>query len=289
MDTMLTFNNDSLHRPMTKDEIRQKAPYIFAEGATNPGVSDRYVFANTETIIDDMAKLGWDVVDCKQQRANKRSNVRSFHMVAFQNKSVFITKTASDGTEEIDCFPRIILTNSHDGFNSFKFMVGLFRLVCSNGLVVATETFANVAIRHINYTFDELREIVAKAIFNVSDNIKVMNEMQGTILTDEQKRALANEAMAIRNGSSDDEDEKPVKLSDDDIEDILSPLREEDKGDDLWTVFNLLQEKIIKGSFKMLSPTNGKVRKARPITGVARDIEINQALFRYASEMRQAA
>ena len=289
MDTMLSFNNDSLHRPMTKDEIRQKAPYIFAEGATNPGVSDRYVFANTETIIDDMAKLGWDVVDCKQQRPNKRTKVRSFHMVAFQNKDVYITKTAGDGTETIDCFPRIILTNSHDGFNSFKFMVGLFRLVCSNGLVVATETFANVAIRHINYTFDELREIVAKAIFNVSDNIKVMNEMQSTILTQEQKRALATEAMRIRNSNGEEEDEKPFELSDEDAEDILSPIREEDKGDDLWTVFNLLQEKVIKGNFYMQSPTNGKTRKARPITGVARDIEINQALFRYASELRLAA
>lgn len=285
MDTMLTFNNDSLHTPMTKDEIRQKAPYIFAESPTNPGVSSRYVFANTETIIDDMAKLGWDVVDCKQQRANKRSKVRSFHMVAFQNKDVFITRTLADGTEAVDCFPRIILTNSHDGFNAFKFMVGVFRLVCSNGLVVATETFANVAIRHINYTFDELRSIVAKAILNVSDNIAVMNEMEKTTLTEEQKHALANEAMRIRNG----EDEKPVNLSEDDLEDILAPVREEDKGDDLWTVFNLLQEKIIKGNFKTVSEKSKKPRKARPITGVARDIEINQALFKYASEMRQAA
>ena len=282
---MLTFNNDSLHTPMTKDEIRQKAPYIFAESPTNPGVSSRYVFASTETIIDDMAKLGWDVVDCKQQRANKRSKVRSFHMVAFQNKNVFITRTLADGTEAVDCFPRIILTNSHDGFNSFKFMVGIFRLVCSNGLVVATETFANVAIRHINYTFDELRSIVAKAILNVSDNIAVMNEMEKTTLTQEQKHALANEAMRIRNG----EDEKPVNLSEDDLEDILAPVREEDKGDDLWTVFNLLQEKIIKGNFKTVSEKSKKLRKARPITGVARDIEINQALFKYASEMRQAA
>lgn len=288
MDTMLTFRNDELHRPMTKEEIKAKAPYVFAEAPTNPAVSDRYLLASTETIIDDMAKLGWDVVDCKQQRANKRSKIRSFHMVAFQNSKVFITKTSADGTETIDCFPRIILTNSHDGFNSFKFMVGLFRLVCSNGLIVATETFANVSIRHINYTFDELRSIVGKAILNVSDNISVMNEMEKTVLTAEQKKALANEAMRIRT-NTDEEDEKPVELSEEDLEDILTPMRKEDEGDDLWTVFNLLQEKIIKGNYHMISEKSGKSRKARPITGVARDIEINQALFKYAAEMRQAA
>ena len=285
-DTMLTFRNDKLHRPMTKEEIKAKAPYVFAEAPTNPDVSNRYVMATTKTIIDDMAKLGWDVVDCKQQRANKRSKVKSFHMLAFQNPKVFITKIANNGEETVDCFPRIILTNSHDGFHSFKFMVGLFRCVCSNGLVIATDTFADVSIRHINYTFDELREMVAKAISTVSDNISVMNEMQKTILNEEQKKALATEALKIRGG--DDED-KPLKVADDDLEDILTPIREDDKSDDLWTVFNILQEKIIKGNFKMISPTNKKVRKARPITGLAKDLEINQALFRYASSMRAAA
>ena len=50
--------------------------------------------------------------------------------------------------------PQIILTNSHDGFNSFKFMLGIFRLVCSNGLVVCDNQMVNMTIRHINYTFD---------------------------------------------------------------------------------------------------------------------------------------
>ena len=283
MDTMLTFANDNLHKPMTKEEIRVKAPYVFATGATNPAVSDRYVFASTETIIDDMAKLGWDVVDCKQQRANKRSTVKSFHMVAFQNPKVFITKESEAG-EAVECFPRVILVNSHDGFNSFKFMVGFFRLCCSNGMVVATETFENVSIRHINYTFDELREMVAKALTTISDNVTVMNEMKNTVLTEEQKKEIALEALKIRGG----EDEK-IKVTDEDLEDILTPIRKEDEGNDLWTVFNVLQEKIIKGNFHMISPTNKRVRKARPITGAAKDIEVNQALFKYASAYRTAA
>lgn len=283
MDTMLTFANDNLHRPMTKEEIRTKAPYVFATGATNPAVSDRYVFASTETIIDDMAKLGWDVVDCKQQRANKRSTVRSFHLVAFQNPKVFITKETEAG-EVVECFPRVILVNSHDGFNSFKFMVGLFRLVCGNGAIIATETFENVSIRHINYTFDELREMVAKALTTISDNVTVMNDMRNTVLTEEQKKEIALEALKIRGG----EDEK-LKVTDEDLEDILTPIRKEDEGNDLWTVFNVLQEKIIKGNFHMISPTNKRVRKARPITGAAKDIEVNQALFKYASAYRTAA
>lgn len=283
--TMMTFKDNNLCPIMTKDEIRAKAPYVFATAPTNPNVSKKYTFANTETIIDDLAKLGWGVVDCKQQRANKRSNIRSFHMLCFQNPNIYISNTDENGNEVIDSFPRIILTNSHDGFNSFKFMVGLFRLVCSNGLIVATSTFANIAIRHANYTFDELRGVVGKAIMSVSDNISVMNDMQNTVLTTEQKSELAVTALRIRNGVKDDE---TFKTDGYDIEDILTPVRDEDNGDSLWTVFNVLQEKIIKGDFNMNSPTNGRQRKARAIKGVAKDIEINQRLFLAASSYRAA-
>lgn len=272
--TMMTFKDNELCPFMSKEEIRAKAPYIFADAPTNPNVSKRYTFANTETIIDDLAKLGWGVVDCKQQRANKRSNIRSFHMVALQNKDIYVTEN-----DEIVGFPRIIVQNSHDGFNSFKFMVGFFRLCCQNGLVIATEQFANIAIRHSNYTFDELRTVVGKAIMCVSDNIGTMNDMQNTILTAEQKNEFAVAALRIRNGVKDDE---TFKVDGYDIEDILTPMRDEDKGDSLWTVFNVLQEKIIKGEFNMNSPTNGRQRKARAIKGIAKDVEINQKLFRTA-------
>jgi len=284
--TMMHFDNDNLCRFMTKEEIKAKAPYIFATAPTNPNVSEKYTFANTETIIDDLAKLGWGVVDCRQQRANNRSNIRSFHMVCFQNKDVFISKENADGTESIDCFPRIILTTSHDGFKSFKFMIGLFRLVCSNGLIVATNTFANIAIRHMNYTFDELREVVAKAVDAVSDNVAVMNDMRGTILTDEQKNALALSALKIRKGREDDD---KFKVPDTEIADVLTPLRKEDEGNDLWSVFNVLQEKVIKGEFHTTSDKNGRQRKARAIKGVAKDIEINQKLFLEATKYRMAA
>lgn len=284
-DTMLSFGNDNLCRFMTKEEMREKAPYIFATGATNPKVSDKYVFASTETIIDDMAQLGWGVTACKQQRASKRSKVRSFHMLAFQNPNVFVTREDENGTEVIDSYPRIILTNSHDGLNSFKFMVGFFRCVCSNGLIIATQTFEEVSIRHINYTFTELRETVAKAIEAVSETVKSMNVMQGIELTAEQKKELAVSALRIRDGL--DENEK-LKVSDEDVNELLTPKRTEDEGDSLWNVFNVLQEKIMTGDFKR-TKDNGKVRKARPITGAAKDIEVNQKLFKAAYAYRYAA
>ena len=279
---MMHFDEKELCTFMTKDEMRVKAPYIFADKPTNDGVSERYTLASTETVIDDMAKLGWRVTDCKQQRANKRSNVRSFHMVSLQNPNVYIEENG-----EIVAYPRIILTNSHDGFHSFKFMIGVFRLCCSNGLVIATQEFANVAIRHINYDFEELRKVVAQAVEATKKNIEVMNIMQETELSEEQKVDFATKAVAIRKGVK--ENEKMPILSDDEVKEILEPVRKEDEGNDLWSVYNVLQEKIMKGDFHFGKTKLGKNRKARPITGAAKDIEVNQKLFETASSYLLAA
>lgn len=283
--TMVTFRNDNLCHFMSKDEIRAKAPFIFAEKPSNPNVSQKYVFASTETIIDDMAKLGWGVVDCKQQRANKRSNIRSFHMTVFQNPKIYVTNENEDGTETIECYPRIIVQNSGDGFHSFRFMCGFFRVCCSNGLIISTQTFEDISIRHVNYTLEELRKTVAKAIQAISDNVETMNEMQKIVLNDEQKMELATKALAIRNGKEDDDS---FKVSDEEIADVLTPVRKEDEGNSLWNVFNVLQEKMIKGTYQMKSPKNGKMRKAREIKGIAKDTEINQKLYFAAYQYKNA-
>lgn len=282
-DVMMHFDAKSLCPFMTKEEMREKAPYIFATNPTNNGVSERYTLASTETVIDDMAKLGWGVTECKQQRGNKRSNIRSFHMVALQNPNVYIENDEGG----VEGYVRIILTNSHDGFHSFKFMVGIFRTVCQNGLIIATEQFANIAIRHINYDFEELRKVVVQAIEASRKNVEVINEMREVTLTDEQKADFAIKAVAIRKGIK--EEDKLPKLTNEEITEILEPVRTEDNGNDLWSVYNVLQEKVIKGDFLFGKTKLGKRRKARPITGAAKDIEVNTKLFETASSYLLAA
>ena len=280
MSTMISFGDNNLATNfMTMDELRQACPLAFKESVTNPNVSDRYVHATTATVIEDLGKLGWKPVQAKQCRPKRNSKgIRSFHMIALQNPDVKIVKTNDDGTETVDTYPRIILTNSHDGFNSFKFMVGLFRLVCSNGLVVSDGEMANMSIRHINYSFEELRRVVAEAIKQVPDIVCKMNTMKNTEVTEEQKREIATEVMKIRKDVGEDE---KFDIDEATIMEILNPVREEDKANDLWTVFNVCQEKLIKGGFSA-EGKNKKVRKQRSITSIKKDIDYNQRLWAVA-------
>lgn len=282
MDTMINFANNSLaDHFLTKDELRAACPAAFKTEPTNPKVSNRYVKANTETVVDDLAKLGWYPVQAKQCRTNKKSSgIRSLHMIAFQNPDVKIAKIDKDGGEIVDSWPRIILTNSHDGFNSFKFLVGMFRLVCSNGLIVGDNEMVNMSIKHINYDFEALRDIVKTAIEQVPNIVCQMNSMKNTILSEDEKVELAKSVVKIRKGVEDDE---KFEIDEETIMDILDPQRKEDKGDDLWTVFNICQEKMIKGEYSDIG-SNNKPRKQRKITSIKKDIDFNQKLWVIATK-----
>lgn len=278
-DVMLSFEK-GLGSYLTKDQIKEMAPLVFADAPTNPAVSEKYLFANTETIIDDLEKLGWLPVQAAQRKSRGGNTIFSKHMVSFQNPDIKITSQDGD-----DAFPRIILTNSHDGRQAFQFNVGIFRLVCSNGLVVADEEFANFKIRHKGYTFGELRNVVRQAVEDLPNKVQVMNDMKNRILSQEEKNKLALDAMLVRAGIEPGS-EKAAKFNYDEetIEDILEPKRKEDKGDDLWKIFNVIQEKITQGDFQA-ALQGAKVRKVRKITSFEKDLKVNQQLFNLATSL----
>ena len=277
-DVMLSFQNSQSY--LTKDQLKEKCPIAFAEAPTNPDVSGKYLFVNTETIVDDLDKLGWKPVQAAQRKSRGKKTIFSKHMVAFQNPDIKIK--GSDGD---DSFPRIIMTNSHDGMQAFKFSVGIYRLVCSNGLVVADEEFSDFKIKHKGYSFEELRGIVNEAVADLPNKVEVLNTMKQRILTVEEKNKLALDAMLVRAGiNPDSEKAKKFNYDEETISDILDPKRDEDKGDDLWRVFNVIQEKITQGDFHA-ALTGAKVRKVRKIKSFEKDLKVNKELFKLATAL----
>ena len=121
---------------LTKEELRAQVPVAFATQPTNKAVTESYVHISTEKVIDDLEKLGWLPVEGSQRKNRGKNTIFSKHMIQFQNPDIMVK-----GADGDNAFPRILVTNSHDGMNSFQFRVGIFRLVCSNGLVIATEEF----------------------------------------------------------------------------------------------------------------------------------------------------
>ena len=282
MADIITNFNKGLDKYLSKDQLREICPIAFESEPTNPNVTKKYLFVNTEQIIDDLDKLGWKPVTAAMRKSRGKETIFSKHMVTFQNPDIKIT-----GTDGDDSFPRIIMTNSHDGLQAFKFSVGIFRLVCSNGLVVADEKFSEFKIRHKGYSFSELRDVVSQAVKDLPSKVEVLNKMKNKILTKDEKEKLALDAMLIRAGITPDSDKaKKFVYDQETIEDILDPKRKEDKGDDLWKVFNVVQEKITQGEFHAaLKGAETKVRKVRKIKSFEKDLQVNKKLFKLATAL----
>ena len=280
MADIITNYNKGLDSYLTKDQIKKECPLAFANEPTNPNVSKRYLFVNTETIIDDLDKLGWKPVSATQRQSRGKATIFSKHMISFQNPDIMIK-----GKDGDDAFPRIIMTNSHDGLQAFKFSVGIFRMVCSNGLVVADEQFSDFKIKHKGYTFAELREVVNKAVEDLPARVEVLNKMKARTLTEDEKNKLALDAMLIRaNIKPGSKEAKKFNYDDETIIDILDPKRDEDKGDDLWKVFNVIQEKITQGEFSA-ALVGAKVRKVRKIKSFEKELKVNKELFKLATAL----
>jgi hypothetical protein len=251
----------------TKSEIRQLANSIFTtQGA--PGTSDKYAHISTEKIIDDMELLGWGVVDAKQVKARKGEGYQK-HLVVFRNNDIQIT--AEDGD---NVFPQILLTNSHDGKNAFTFTAGLFRMVCENGLVVSSREFENMKIRHYGYSFEELQDTIKAMVEKLPLTVESLNKFRQVELSQEQALDFAKKALEVRLGELDN-----IQI---DLQDLLTPTRSEDRGNDLWSVYNVVQEKLIHGMFNYKYGV--KSRKARKIKNFKQDLVINERLYDLALE-----
>ncbi len=250
------------------NELREIAPSIFTKNGSS-NTSSKYSHIPTDTVIKDLELLGWNVVDAKEVKARKNVGYQK-HLVVFRNNDVVI-----NGKDGDTVYPQILLTNSHDGKNSFSFQAGLFRMICENGLVIATKQFENYKIRHMGYDFETLQDVIKDIISNLDLTVESMNKMKETELTKEQTLDFAKQLLETRVAGSKN------KFGDEAIADILTPQRKQDKGNGLWEVFNRVQENIVEGNFQYLTP-GGKLRQARPIKNFRQDMNINAKMYEQA-------
>jgi len=249
-------NNTSL----TREQLIELVPSAFAN-AQSPRVSNKYTFISTSTVLDDMEKLGWEPFNASQRKSRKNEDAMfTKHLIRLRNNDV-----GKIG----DSIPEVVLTNSHDGRNAFTLHAGLFRMVCSNGLVIADTTFEQVKIKHQWYSFDEIRKIMDGMLEVVPKVITQVQELNSITLNDDQQVDFAARALLTR---------YPQGNENLNVEDLLSPVRQGDRGNQLWKIFNVVQEKLIKGGL-VFNNKKEKMQKLRPIINIDRRIDVNKKLW----------
>ena len=239
------------------EQIKAIAPSVFTEAKASH-LTDKYIQTPTIRVVEDLINLGWEVTKVQEVKSRKYAGFQK-HLLMFRHPDIMIKGQNGD-----DAQPQILLTNSHDGKAAFNFRVGIFRFICSNGLVISDADFGVISIRHMNYTFESLQAKVAEMISKLPKLVQKINLFKSKELTETQMNDFATKASALRT-------KKTVNIMD-----VLTPTRKEDEGNDLWLVFNRIQEKILGGSY-----TSGG-RKARSVKNFQKDIQLNEQLFELA-------
>lgn len=258
-----SFRSDS---PLSNDQILRHAPSVMAS-EPHESRGDRYAFVPTIAVIDGLRDAGFQPFEVRQTRCRdvgKREYTR--HLVRMRHPDALASR---------DETPEIILLNSHDGTSSYQLLAGIFRMVCSNGLI-AGNVCNDIRIRHSGNVVDD----VIEGSFEVLDNLKAVtdrvDQYKAITLQPEEQLLLANAAVQARWG-----DEAPVEAAS-----VLLPRRWEDRKDDLWTVSNRIQESLIKGGVRGRGKT-GRRMHTREVGGVSENVKLNRALWSITDHFAQ--
>lgn len=253
-------------RPLTHEELMQHTPSVFGEDK-HASRSERYAYIPTITLLENLQREGFQPFFACQTRVrdpDRRGHTK--HLLRLRQAGQIAGQQV----------PEIILLNSHDGSSSYQMLPGLFRSVCCNGLVCGT-SFGEVRVPHKGDVVGKVIE-GAYEVLGVFDRVEEKREaMQSLMLPPPAQQALAKAALTYRFG----EEHQPVTDAQ-----ILSPRRWQDEKNDLWTVFNRLQENLSKGGLPGRS-AQGKSSRTRAVNGIDGDIKLNRALWVMAEELLQ--
>jgi len=241
-------------------------PLAVTSSTHSDRMSDKYVHINTGDVLSKFMDLGWSVSSASAARHSKTPE-HARHLVRLRHPS--FNDINLDGVT-----PELIILNSHNGSWALRIMLGMYRMACCNG-IVAGSVWDGITLKHYN-----LKNLEDRVLESTQHMESLTNKLAGTVkdwvqveVPYEDQSKLAEEAIRIRWGSK-----TPVTT-----DQLLEARRNEDRGSDLWHVFNRIQENLTQGGFTGRS-SNGRNLRISTVRNVKRDFKFNNDLFQVATE-----
>lgn len=259
-------------RSLSIEELRSRTPAVFA-GNASYRTKSTYRFINTAEVLDALLHAGFQPSAAQQTRSRHGSDpTYARHMIRL--------RPIRESIELIDCIPEICLINAHDGTSAYQLLAGLYRPLCTNGLLCRMGDFAVIRVPH---RASVIADIVAGAMQITTQFERIgtqVTAMAARILSEDEQVAFAHEAYAIRWARVDTRPSfLPAKM--------LEARRSADAQPTLWHCFNRLQESAMTGGILYHSRTQRSVR-TRGIRNIREDVRINTALWQAATRILES-
>ena len=264
----------------TLEQFRETVPSLFAESPSE-SVSKRYSFIPTNEVVEKFINLGWEIVDAKQVKArivlHNGILVNGEVIPRGMHKKHFVVLENPNHHFEVngeEMSPRLYMVNSHDKSSSYQFKLGIYRYICTNGLVIADARFGEFKLTHYNLSDEKINEFHEHIIEFVPQITEVVNKWQELELDRPTTDSFVQEAALIRFGENKQLDLDAVNYT----------RRQQDAGNSLWKTFNRVQENLM--DCRRLSVFNQETNKSRNATVLKnpqRIVEFNKLLWELAS------
>lgn len=253
---------------LTTEQLYIAAPSLFTKGAAEH-TSERYKPIATFDVIDRLLKEGFYPTTAKQSVArSKERTMFAKHMVRFRHRDYH---NPGNGL-----FPELVLINSHDGLSSYRLMAGLYRQICTNGLV-AGKSYDEVRVKHQGDVIGNVIEGTYRVIESSQKMLQMVHHMENCLLAEEKLLEFSIQAHALRFS-----DEANLVIE---PRNLLTPRRREDIKRDLFSVFNVVQENLIKGGipgYRLNEYGRWRRARSRKITSIDQNVKINRDLWAIA-------
>lgn len=249
---------------LSPDTLRVQAPAVFAPAA-HERMSAAYTFISSAQVLGALNLAGFMAVEARQSaRAKDPQHAR--HLIRLRRRYETIQLR--------DSIPEILFLNSHDGTSAYQLRVGLFRVACTNGLVVSMGVFPVWRVMHRG---DVVQDVVCAAL-RISERFEQLaasvERMERTLLSEGDRLELARQALSLRFPNDPPGAMDPAQ--------VLVPRRGTDVGMDLWRTFNVIQENVLRGGLLRRSPAN-RLTRTRGIRAIREDTRLNCALWEMAA------
>lgn len=279
MSKHVIFSRAANNAALSNESIAALAPAVFAT-TKHDRLTERYVPLHTSALIPVMRDYGYEPVQAAQKRSRDASNAEhASHMLAFAKPHY------DDGIDGVR--PEIILYNSHDGTNSVKLYAGAFRFICSNG-IVAGEGFQS-RLYHNKSAMIGFEDMLRNTVATLPTLMERIQRLRSVQFSSAYALEMAKRGIATRWESHTGQTKAGVYSTGRTLDDALRITRYADDKMDAFTVFNRIQESVVRGNVFIKSITDkqpdGTMRKARPINSVKEGLRVNTELWDIADEM----
>ena len=252
------------------DNLRQNVPAVFADAA-HESLSQKYTFIPTDRVLTGLMSAGFVPVEARQARSRKGSPAHARHVVRLRRR--FETVALRDSV------PEVVFLNSHDGTSAYQLRLGLFRAVCTNGLIVSVGAFPAYCVAHRGDVVDQVVTAALEASERFEALASRVERMELRRLDRDEQIGFAGKALALRFPELDKAGIQPSRL--------LECRRADDNSENLWTVFNRVQENLLGGGLIRRTET-GRLSRTRRITSIREDVRLNGRLWDLAEEVLAA-